>query len=132
MRLVHARTVSASRLTVTSERPGELPSGNDLQLVGAFLWRGAVRSLDAAIDRANELEVEFGLDFERPTESSFTIPIDGVGARFDVLSLPTRWAAFCPKTDVWVSLDADRFDIGDVELVRVTDPSAYLRSWWKS
>ncbi|HKB31910.1 MAG TPA: hypothetical protein VKD26_13885 [Streptosporangiaceae bacterium] len=54
------------------------------------------------------------------------IPVDRDAVYFRVLTVGTDWVALAEIADICVQIDAQRFPIGCVRLVRVTDPGPYL------
>ncbi len=54
------------------------------------------------------------------------IPVDADAVYFRVLTIGTDWVALAEIADICVQLDAQRFPIGRVRLVRITDPGPYL------
>jgi hypothetical protein len=115
------------RLFVQSEVPDTAPGGNDLQLVAEAHWRGRAETLDDAIE---SLHTEWGRPredrFERPVESSAEISIDGVATAFAVLSHQESWVAFTRLPMLWLTMNAELFDIAEVELVTIADLRPYV------
>ncbi len=54
------------------------------------------------------------------------IPVGADAVRFRVLTVGTQWVALATIDDVGLQLDAQKFPIGRVRLVRITDARPYL------
>jgi hypothetical protein len=54
------------------------------------------------------------------------IPVDAAAVPFRTLRVGTDWVALAQVGDVCVQVDAQRFPVGRVRLVRVVDPRSYL------
>jgi hypothetical protein len=54
------------------------------------------------------------------------IPVGTDAMYFRALTIGTDWVALAEITDICLQLDAQRFPIGGVRLVRITDPGPYL------
>ena len=113
-------------LVVQSEVPENLDSGTELQLLGSALWRRGAGSLDAAIDEVKRLGFDPVASAERTVESTVVFKIDGVDTEFRLLARSGQWVAFHPRSDVYISVIGYDFDLDEVELVTISDPSPYL------
>jgi len=112
-------------LIVQLEVPGELDPGTELQLLGSALWRLGAGSVDEAVAIVKERGFDVS-DAADPIESTADLEIDGVPTEFRVLSRPSRWLAFYPRRDVFISVIGYEFDISDVGLVTISDVSPYV------
>jgi hypothetical protein len=108
---------------VTNYRTLEaMAAGNFFRrLAWPLLQRGQREAFDDAVIalRTKFRAGEFGWQ-------SAIIPVDADAVYFRLLTIGTDWVALTEIADICLQLDAKRFPIGRVQLVRITDPGPYL------
>jgi hypothetical protein len=115
------------RLLVQSEAPGLAQSRSELQSIAEEFWRNGAASVGEAVDRLRaQSRVAQEADIQVPIEDSAEIVIDGSPSSFRVLRRSDSWVASCQLPNVWITLEADGFDVDDVEVVTVTDLTQYI------
>jgi hypothetical protein len=122
---------AAPQIRVEVERREfELPIDFKLEELARSLWSHSHRPL--GISSQEEFDVWARADQDAFEQRDATAPrevsisVDGVATPFQYLEHAPFWGAVAKLGDITITLDARNADIGEVDLVRITDPDPYI------
>jgi len=127
--LVHGALVEGEgpMLTVETALPDEAHGGGRLRVLAEEVWSGRAWTIVQALDHLRA-PWPIGLEFDAtpPSRTTELVVVDQVPVEFDVFSHPDHWVAASLVGGYRVTLEAERFPIQGLQLVRVTDLEPYM------
>lgn len=114
-------------LVVETALPDEPHGGGRLRVLAEEVWSGSAQTLVQAFDHLRARwprSLEF--DPTPPSRTKELVVVDRAPVEFDIFCHPDHWVAASLVGGYRVTLEAQRFPIEGLDLVRVTDLEPYI------